>query len=130
SIYAVILAGGRSRRMQEPDKFFLPWHGRTLLDHCIDQIRPQAGQIVPSINGEPARFHRFGLPVIEDRPISYAGPLAGIICAMNWCLERDKAPEWLISVAPDTPGFPADLVERLLSAASGNKAAVAYACSE
>lgn len=114
--------------MQTPDKFFLPWRGRTLLDHCIERIQPQVGQIVLSINGDPGRFTRFGLPVIEDRPAPYSGPLAGIINAMNWYRERDNAPEWLVSVASDTPGFPIDLVEQLRAAASGNTA-VAYACS-
>lgn len=130
SIYAVILAGGRSRRMHVPDKYFLAWRGRTLLDHCIDRIRPQVGRVILSVNGESTRFSRFGLPVIEDQPIPYSGPLAGIISAMDWCRERDNAPGWLVSVAPDTPGFPLNLVERLAAAASDRNPAVVYACSD
>ena len=38
----VILAGGRSSRMGGGDKCLMPLHGRPLLSHVLDRIRPQA----------------------------------------------------------------------------------------
>ncbi len=39
--------------------------GRPLLDRVIARIRPQVEALVLNANGDPARFARFGLPVVR-----------------------------------------------------------------
>lgn len=45
-VYAVLLAGGQSKRCH-PHKLFLPWNGKTVLEHSLDNlIQSQAVQTV------------------------------------------------------------------------------------
>ena len=112
---AVILAGGRASRMGGGDKVLLDLGGKPLLAHVIERLRPQAGPLAISANGDPARFASFGLPVLADSLPDFPGPLAGILAAMDWAADRDARA--VISVAGDTPFLPVDLVERLQQAA-------------
>ena len=114
-IPAVILAGGRSTRMGGGDKVLKPLAGKPVLAHVIERLRPQAGPIALTANGDPARFESFGLPVISDTVAGFAGPLAGILAGMEWASQATGS-RHLLSVAGDTPFFPADLAERLLNA--------------
>ncbi len=128
-IAAVVLAGGLSRRMGEPDKMLREVGGKTLLQRVIDRTRPQVGAMLLSINGDPARFAAFGLPSRSDVVEGYAGPLAGILTGLEWL--RDTLPQarWLVSVASDTPMLPEDLVARLLAAVRREQADIGCAQS-
>jgi molybdopterin-guanine dinucleotide biosynthesis protein A len=110
---AVILAGGGGRRMGGADKALLPLLGRPLLAHVAGRIAPQAGALALNANGDPARFARFGLPVLPD-PVADAGPLAGVLAAMGWAAGQGAGA--VVTVAVDTPFFPADLVAGLSAA--------------
>src|SRR5690606_25407851 len=88
--------------------------GRPLLAHVIDRLRPQVDEIVLNANGDPARFARFGLPVVADTVEGFAGPLAGVLAGMRWAAARGHS--HVVSAAGDTPFFPTDLVARLLEA--------------
>lgn len=116
-IPAVILAGGRSTRMGGGDKVLETLAGKPVLAHVIERLRPQAGPIALNANGDPARFEGFGLPVIGDTVGGFAGPLAGILAGMEWASRAAAGSRHLLSVAGDTPFFPADLAERLSNAA-------------
>ncbi|SDE24620.1 molybdopterin-guanine dinucleotide biosynthesis protein A [Paracoccus isoporae] len=107
---AVILAGGRATRMGGGDKVLLSLGGATLLDQVIARLRPQAGALAISANGDPARLARFGLPVLADPLPGYPGPLAGVLAAMRWAAGRGA--QAVICVAGDTPFLPADLARR------------------
>ncbi|KAJ57173.1 molybdopterin-guanine dinucleotide biosynthesis protein A [Actibacterium mucosum KCTC 23349] len=111
----VILAGGLATRMGGGDKALLALGGRPLLAHVIDRLAPQVGDIALNANGDAARFADFGLPVLPDSIAGYPGPLAGVLAAMDWAatLGADR----VVTVAADTPFFPADLVARLQAAA-------------
>lgn len=116
----VILAGGQSRRMGGGDKCLLPLSARPLLAHVIDRIGPQVSTLALNANGDPARFAAFGLPVVGDGIAGFAGPLAGVHAAMVWAAAQGHGA--VVTVAADTPFFPADLVKRLMDAAEGNPA--------
>ncbi len=107
SILGLILAGGRSRRMGT-DKAFAALAGRPLAAHVIDRLAPQVDRVVISSNAPPARFAKFGLPVLPDVLGGYNGPLAGVHAALT--AFPDAA---IVSVAVDLPLLPRDLVTRL-----------------
>jgi len=65
------------------DKCLLPLTGRPILAHVIERLKPQVAELIISANGDPARFSAFGLPVVEDRLVGYAGPLAGILAGLE-----------------------------------------------
>ncbi|MFB2594372.1 molybdenum cofactor guanylyltransferase MobA [Paracoccus sp. p4-l81] len=107
----VILAGGRSSRMGGGDKGLRLLAGRAMIAHVIDRLTPQAGPLAINANGDPARWAGFGLPVLADPVPGYPGPLAGALAAMDWAAAQGAGA--VVTVAADTPFFPADLVARL-----------------
>ena len=113
AIPAVILAGGRSRRMGGGDKCLLPLVGRPVLAHVIDRIRPQAETLALNANGDATRFAGFGLPVIADDESDFAGPLAGILAALDWASRMRPSAAAVLTVPGDTPFLPRDLLARL-----------------
>jgi len=110
-IPALILAGGRSSRMGGSDKSLMPLHGRPLLSHVLDRIRPQASHLLINSNSDPVLFREFGLPVRPDILPDRPGPLAGILTGLLWAAEPDAT--HLVTVPCDTPFLPHDLVQRL-----------------
>ena len=57
--------------------------------------------IAISANGDPARFARFGLPVLPDGAFKDHGPLAGVLAGMRWA--EDLGASTLLTVPGDTP---------------------------
>lgn len=113
-IPAVILAGGLARRMGGGDKGLLALGGQSLLSRVVERIGPQAGPLALNANGDPARFAAYGLPVLADTFDGFAGPLAGILAALDWAAGLGASR--VVTVAADTPFYPLDLVERLQGA--------------
>jgi molybdopterin-guanine dinucleotide biosynthesis protein A len=125
----LVLAGGLSRRMGGGDKALRDLAGRSLLDRVIDRVRPQVAGLVLNANGDPARFERFGLPVVADSVPDFAGPLAGVLAGLDWAaLNRPDCP-LLVSVPSDAPFLPGDLVARLLKGMEAAGADLACAAS-
>jgi molybdopterin-guanine dinucleotide biosynthesis protein A len=122
---AVVLAGGLARRMGGGDKPLRLLAGRALLGHVLDRVCPQVRAVALSANGDPARFARWGLPVLADPLPGNLGPLAGVLAGMRWAAALGAAD--LLSVPADTPFLPADLVTRL--AAARRAAGVPIACA-
>ncbi|MEM9221249.1 MAG: molybdenum cofactor guanylyltransferase MobA [Pseudomonadota bacterium] len=120
---AVILAGGLARRMGGGDKALLEVGGRPILDHVVDRLRPQARPLALNANGDPARFVRYGLPVIADTVADRPGPLAGVLAGLEWAAAEGF--DGLVTVAADTPFFPKNLVEQLRAVRSQNPIALA-----
>ena len=129
NIVGLLLAGGQSRRMGGGDKALRPLGGQTLLDHVIDRVRPQVAVLVVNANGDPARFARFGLPVVPDSIADFAGPLAGILAGLDWTAANRPDCRLVASVATDAPFLPADLVARLAAAMAAAGADLACAAS-
>ena len=139
NVAGVVLAGGLSRRMGGGDKALLDVAGQPMLERVIDRLRPQVSSLVLNANGDAARFSQFGLPVVADPVEGFAGPLAGVLAGLRWASSFARAqdpgakpvstfaepapdatiPQYVVSVAGDTPFFPRDLVARLLDVADG-----------
>ena len=126
-IAGLILAGGRSTRMGGGDKTLLPLGGRPILTRVIERLRPQVDVLALNANGDAGRFAAFGLPVLADAFPGQAGPLAGVLTGMDWAAARSI--RQIVTVAADTPFFPADLVTGLRAAAHAAVAPIALAAS-
>jgi molybdenum cofactor guanylyltransferase len=125
----LVLAGGLARRMGGGDKALLPICGETILDRVLARIGPQCRGVILNANGDPARFERFGLPVIADDIPDFAGPLAGILAGLDWAAANTPKIEWVVSVPGDCPFVPRDLVGRLHAARAEQAKALACAKS-
>jgi molybdopterin-guanine dinucleotide biosynthesis protein A len=123
----VILAGGRATRMGGGDKSLRDLGGERILARVIDRLSPQVAGLAINANGDPARFAEFGLPVIPDSVVGFAGPLAGVLAGLDWA--SGEGAETIVTAAADTPFFPADLVPRLQLAAEGMDHPLALAAS-
>jgi molybdopterin-guanine dinucleotide biosynthesis protein A len=124
----VLLAGGLARRMGGGDKPLKTIAGRTILDRVIARLKPQCEALILNANGDPARFAFTGLPVVPDTVPDFAGPLAGILAALDWTAANRPDIAWVASAAADTPFLPHDYVSRLHAAREA--ANVPLACAE
>ncbi|SRR6266508_327480 len=115
NVVGILLAGGRSSRMGGGDKCLRPLGGRPILARIIDRLKPQVSDIVINANGDSSRFAGFGLPVVADSMVGFAGPLAGVHAGLEWVKANRPGISHIVTVATDTPFFPADLVQRFLA---------------
>jgi len=125
----VVLAGGLARRMGGGDKPTRMVGGRTILERVVARMRPQCDGLILSANGDPARFAAAGLPVVADGIAGFAGPLAGILTALDWMAANQPEKKWLVTVAGDCPFLPHDLVARLHQARIAQDRPIAVAAS-
>ncbi len=110
NITAVILSGGRGSRLGGADKGLLQLQGKKLVEHVISRIQPQVGKIMISANRNQQSYEKFGFPVFSDQVVNqdWAGPLAGILTALQHC-----PTPWLQVVPADSPFVAGDLTSRL-----------------
>ena len=128
-IAGIVLAGGLATRMGGGDKALLRIApDRCLLDVVLARLAPQCEVIALNANGDPSRFGKYNLPVLADTVTGYLGPLAGILAGMDWA--ADQGYEAVLSVAADTPFFPADLSDRLTQGNSPSGLVLAASADE
>lgn len=125
-IAAVILAGGKGERLGGVIKANLEIGGVPLLERTTRAVAASASPILVAHGSiDPALLHLSGHHVpIADPASEYAGPLAGVAAAVAWCLARSQPPQFLVSLAVDTPFFPPDFVARSLLAIGGTGPAI------
>jgi molybdenum cofactor guanylyltransferase len=124
----VLLAGGLARRMGGGDKPLRTIAGRTILERVIERLAPQCDALILNANGDPARFAFTALEVVADGVPGFAGPLAGILAALDWAAANRPDVAWVASGAADSPFLPRDFVSRLHAAREA--AGVPLACAE
>ena len=129
NIPGVLLAGGLARRMGGGDKPLRTILGRTILERVVARLKPQCDGLILNANGDPARFARFGLPVVADTIADFAGPLAGILAGLDWAAANRPACGLVASFATDAPFLPTDLVARLVEGIEAEGADLACAAS-
>src|SRR5438132_1944553 len=103
--------------------------GVPLLDRVVERLQPQVDTLVLNANGDPARFARFGLPVVPDSVPGFAGPLAGVLAGLDWTASHRPECPYVVSVATDAPFFPTALVPRLAEELGAPRAGRACAAS-
>jgi molybdopterin-guanine dinucleotide biosynthesis protein A len=123
ALYGLVLAGGRSSRMQR-DKATLQYHGRTQLEWAMDLIAPFVDRafvsVRPDQQSDPVRAK---FPQIVDTADNL-GPIAGITAAQS------AHPEvaWLV-LACDLPFLDASTLKHLVWARDADRPATAYRSS-
>jgi molybdopterin-guanine dinucleotide biosynthesis protein A len=121
-VTAVILAGGRARRMEGQDKGLLELHQRALIEYPLAALKEQVDCILINANRNRGRYAALGYPVIADLRGGFHGPLAGMASALTAMRTR-----YLVTVPCDCPAVPGDLVARLLAARLRTDAELAVA---
>ncbi len=111
TVTLAVLAGGKSTRMGR-NKALLPIHGRPLLVHIIERLKPLADEVLV-IARTPETYTFLGVPVILDR-YEDVGPLAGLHAAFT-AAHGDLA----MVVACDMPLVRRETFAYLLSLAEG-----------
>lgn len=105
-ITGIILAGGKSTRMG-CDKGLIDIHGKEMIAHLMDHIKPLCDQLLISANS--AGYHKFGYPVIPDI-IADIGPAGGLISCLP--LARNQKS---IVVSCDLPFVSKSFLRQLLT---------------
>lgn len=109
NITAVILAGGKGRRLGGQDKGLVNYKDKPLIEHVIERIQPQVKTILVNANRNQETYARYGFPVINDELSNFQGPLAGFATAMKVATSSH-----IITLPCDGPLLPKDLVSRML----------------
>ena len=120
-ISVVILAGGEGRRMGGQDKGLIPYHGRPLIEHVLEAVPAQVAALLVSANRNLETYRQYGQVICDEAP-GYAGPLAGILAALH-----NAHTPYLLVLPCDTPKLPRDLLSKLYTALSDQKADIAIA---
>ncbi|MBV1877252.1 MAG: molybdenum cofactor guanylyltransferase [Pseudomonadales bacterium] len=107
-ITALILSGGKGKRMGYIDKGLVLLNNKPLVEHVLDRIQPQVDEIILSCNQNKQVYQKFGLPLVSDQYPGDTGPLAGILSAANII----TSPLCFIT-ACDMPYLPNNLIEKL-----------------
>ncbi|MBB4198305.1 molybdenum cofactor guanylyltransferase [Rhodoblastus sphagnicola] len=124
---AVILAGGLARRMEGARKPLLKLGGRRLIDLVVESAVGQ-GEVALNLHdsGDAAQLD-LDLPVIADAIPGHAGPLAGILGALDHAARENY--DSVLSLPCDCPFLPDDLAPRLAEAARNTRDGLACAGS-
>ncbi|HLF31456.1 MAG TPA: molybdenum cofactor guanylyltransferase MobA [Xanthomonadales bacterium] len=110
----VVLAGGRSRRMEGQIKALAELNGIPLIGHVIKRLQPQVSSLALSVEQHTEALDRFGLRQVEDLKPGSCGPLGGLLAALE---DLPAGTDWLLLAPCDAPFLPLDLGERLLECA-------------
>lgn len=124
---AVILAGGRGRRMGMAEKTFLEFEGKTILERLLESLFRSVDEVILSVRDKtqekkfrsvlekfPAREIRFCFDTLED-----AGPLEGIRAGL-----LESRSEYSFVCAGDMPFVDSRVIDLLFEKAIGHDAAL------
>lgn len=118
----LLLAGGAGQRIGGT-KALTPLAGRPLIAHAVDRLLPQIDLLlISSADGQPppGLVSEAATAVLSDGPFVGAGPLAGILAALDWVAGHHPPCLELLSAPLDCPFLPPDLAERLLLGQPGS----------
>jgi molybdopterin-guanine dinucleotide biosynthesis protein A len=120
-ITAVILAGGKSSRMDNEDKGLILLNNKPLITYSIDIIKENVNNILISSNRNIEEYQKYA-QVISDDLANFQGPLAGISKALS----ETKTPYLLITPC-DCPFINQILIDRLVGAMAKHQCDVCVA---
>jgi molybdenum cofactor guanylyltransferase len=118
----VILAGGKSSRMDGIDKGLALIEGQPLVTYVIQSLEPQVETILISANRNQAQYRTYGYDVIEDVIGEFYGPLSGILSAM-----QHVKTEYILIAPCDSPLLPADYAKRMVASLKSNNKNISVA---
>ncbi len=104
------------------DKGLRELRGKPMIEWVLARFAPQVDEVLINANQNLDVYARLGHRVVTDQVGGFAGPLAGLQCALS------AANHPLVATVPcDSPFLPADLVERLAAALQAQQAQLAVA---
>ena len=122
-ITAVVLAGGRARRMGGEDKGLVEVAGKPMVAHTVDVLRTQTAEVIVNANRNADAYRAVtGCRVIADTVGGFAGPLAGMASALEASANR-----LLLTTPCDSPLVTGELGPRLHAALARDDAEIAVA---
>jgi molybdenum cofactor guanylyltransferase len=121
-VTALVLAGGRGRRMGGADKGLIELSGTPIIEHILGRLEPQCDHIIINANRNIDRYSMYGHPVLTDSLADYQGPLAGFAVG----LMHAKTP-YVITLPCDAPDLPKDFVQRMAKTMNDKQADIAVA---
>lgn len=95
----LILAGGKSTRMEGQNKALLPFGDTTLLDHCYAIAARHLQTTLISCG--PHHYNQYP-PQMHIADNGEQGPLGGVLAGLQW-LQRNTDRQWMLSMPCDTP---------------------------
>lgn len=124
AVTGLVLAGGLARRMGGVDKGLQTWKGQPLARHALQRLWPQVDAVAVNANRHLDRYRDWGEPVWPDDLAGHLGPLSGWLTGL-----AHMSTPWLVTVPCDVPGFPTDLVGRMVEAVERSGAELAIAAA-
>ena len=119
-LFGLVLAGGRSRRMQT-DKAALRYGRRPQLEVAFDLVSAVTDDAFISVRADQAQDpFRARFPQVIDGPVG-AGPIAGIVAAQA----RHPEAAWLV-LACDLPYLDSATLDQLLAGRDSTRIATAF----
>lgn len=115
-ITAVILAGGRAKRMAEQDKGLILLNKKPLIKYIIETFSNKVATILINANRNQDLYQKFvENPIISDSTSDFQGPLAGFAAAMQVA----KTP-YLLVLPCDCPIVSVELLAKLKAKLTNN----------
>lgn len=119
---AVVLCGGQARRMGGQDKGLIMLGGKTLAARVLDRVKPSVSAVIINANRNEDAYARLGVPVVADTLEGHLGPLAGLLTALHYFVDRP------VFMCPcDSPFVPQEMPLKLHSALLAQEADIAVA---
>ncbi|CAB5496182.1 Molybdenum cofactor guanylyltransferase (EC [Bathymodiolus thermophilus thioautotrophic gill symbiont] len=109
NLTAVILAGGRSSRMNGEDKGLILLNGKPMIAYVATVVKEKAGHLFISANRNIEQYQEYG-KVITDALDDFQGPLAGILQAL-----QSANTDYLLIFPCDAPLLNKVAVDQLLN---------------
>jgi molybdenum cofactor guanylyltransferase len=121
-ITAVILAGGRATRMGGIDKGLVLLDQKPLIEYVIEVLESEVDEILISANRNIESYQVYGYPIVADRLPNFAGPLAGLLAAME-----QASHQWVLCVPCDAPFIQVELIQQLKKAVNSHQVPISVA---
>ncbi len=119
---AVILCGGKARRMDGQDKGLIVLSDKTLVERVLTRVQQSVSTVIINANRNQAAYEQFGIEVVSDSLEGHLGPLAGLLTALQYYQNH------LVFMCPcDSPFIPTDMPMTLHRALTDHDADIAVA---
>ena len=107
SFAVVILAGGKSSRMNGVNKAFSYINNQKLINIILCKVENLKLPVAINTNQHISKFNQFNNNIIQDKNYIVLGPLSGVYTAMNWT--KTQSLNWVLTLPCDVPFFPNDM---------------------
>ncbi len=111
NITAIVLAGGKSKRMDGRDKSMLPVNGVPMIQHIVTRLEKHFREII--IGGDEKKYSFLGHKVVPDESPD-SGPLMGVYS----CLTKSVT-ELNFITACDIPEISIEFIEKMIEISEG-----------